>query len=640
MANNATGFFYWYRRYKVRAVDMNAFQVAMVETARALGEGVMGAAVLRGFSVAPASGFSLAVNPGIANAASGYLEVMNDAVVLDASAAVDPSLPCRSLVVATPDLVDDNFINSPTVPASQVPLNQLQKATVQLIVGTPGASPEYPAKGANDVILAGIIAPAGATSITQSMLDYEVRDSIGKNSLIGQNQVRFDDRMRPYRSAAKILGIKPSQNVGSSPFGFSYPGRLTPSLFPLNAGSFNPQDTFVDFSTGAISGGDSTTPAFTPVVPTANNSVICMVTLAQNDTLRFNFGDPTGTYAQCVAAIQNQQFTGPGSMPVLDGNFGIAYAIITSFGGAIADIQVLDGRPFLGSGAAAAKFTGEIPVGLVNGANANFTLSTVPADPGSIDFYIDENVLELTDFTISGKVITITNPDRIPQLAQSVYVKYLVFGAVSNNAGSAIPTARFKQETPAGDVDGINDSFALSTVPVDPESLDFYVDDNKLETTDYTLTGTIVKITNVDRIPALAQSVYAKYLYLGVILGGGSGGGGTSGYTAFGSRTIPQVISASVGIAAMNLPLQTWFVRSSSGAQVVTANPQIAVGSQVGQVIKIKAPNGSNYPVFQDGNGLSLNGIWPVTGQPAPVVQDSSIELTWDGLVWSEDSRR
>lgn len=640
MANNATGFFYWYRRYKVRAVDMNAFQTAMVETARALGEGVMGAAVLRGFAVAPVSGFTASISPGIANAASGYLEVMNDTVNLDTAAAVDPSLPCRSLIVATPDLVDDNFINSPTVPMAQVPLNQLQKVTVQLLVGTPASSPEYPAKGPNDVILAGILSPAGATSLVSSMLDFEVRDSIGKNSLIGQNQVRFDDRMRPYRSAAKILGIKPSQNVGSSPFGFSYPGRLTPSLFPLNAGSFNPQDTFVDFSTGVISGGDSTTPAFTPVVPAANNSVICMVTLAQNDTLRFNFGDATGTFDQCVAAIRNQQFTGPGSMPVLDGNFGIAYAIITSFGGAIADIQVLDGRPFLGSGAAAAKFTGEIPTGRVDGSNNVFVLSKVPADPGSVDFYVDENVLELTDFTLAGTTLTITNASRVPALAQSVYVKYLVFGAVSNNAGSAIPTARFKQETPAGDVDGINDSFSLSTVPVDPESLDFYVDDNKLETTDYTLTGTIVKVTNPARIPALAQSVYAKYLYLGVILGGGGGGGGTSGYTAFGSKTVPQVISASVGISAMNLPLQTWFVRSSSGAQVVTANPQIAVGSAVGQVIKVKAPNGSNYPVFQDGNGLSLNGVWPPTGLSPSDVQDSSIELTWDGLVWSEDSRR
>lgn len=640
MANNANAFFYWYRRYKVRAVDMNAFQAAMVETARALGEGVVGAAVLRGFAVTPVSGFSLSVAPGIANAASGYLEVMNDTVVLDASDAVDPSLPCRSLLVATPELVDANFINSPTVPMAQVPLNQLQKATVQLLVGTPASNPEYPAKGPNDVILAGIIAPAGATSLVQSMLDYEVRDSIGVNSLIGQNQVRFDDRMRPYRFAAKILGIKPSQNIGSAPFGFSYPGRLTPSLFPLNAGSFNPADTFVDFSTGAISGGDTTTPAFTPVVPAANNSVICMVTLAQNDTMRFNFGDPTGTFDQCVAAIRNQQFTGPGSMPILDGNFGIAYAIITSFGGVISDIQVLDGRPFLGSGAAAAKFTGETPAGLVNGSNVTFTLSQTPADPGSIDFYVDENVLELTDFTISGKVITITNLTRVPAIAQSVYVKYLVFGAVSNNAGSAIPTARFKQETPQGDVDGVNDSFALSTVPVDPESLDFYVDENKLETTDYTLTGTIVKVTNVSKIPALAQSVYAKYLYLGVILGGGGGGGGTSGYTAFGSRATPQVISASVGIPAMNLPLQTWFVRTSSGAQVVTATPQIAPGTSVGQVLKIKAPNGTNYPVFQDGNGLSLDGVWPVTGQPADIVQDSSIELTWDGLLWSEDSRR
>lgn len=637
MTNDSISFFYWYRRYKVRAVDMTAFQQAMVETARGFGDGAMGAAVLRGGQVAPVSGFQLGITPVVAVGASGYLQVINDSVNLDATMAAASGFPCRSLVVVTSTLTDANLINSPTDPFTQVPLNQLQKASVVLILGTPSSLPDYPAKGPNDVILCGIKVPAGSTSITQSMLDYEIRDSVGVNSLIGQNQVRFDNRLRPYRNSPKVLGIKPSQNIGSSPLCFSYPGRLTPSLFPLNAGAFNPLDTFVDFSTGLISGGDTTSPAFTPVVPAGNQSKVCVVTLDQNDTLRFNFGT-VGSYDQCLGSIKNQAFSGPGSLPAPDGNFGIAYVILTSLGGTLSDLQVFDGRPFLGSGAAAAKFKGEVPTGTVNGANNVFTLSTVPADPSSIDFYVDENVLELTDFTLSGKVITITTAAFVPQSGQTVYAKYLIFGAVSNTGGSGIPTAQFRQETPIGAVDNTNVVFNLSSAPVDPESLDFWVDENHLEKTDYSLLGTTVTITNPAFIPQLGQSVYAKYLYLGVILGGG--GGGTSGYQPFGSKAAPIVIQAVSGIPAANVPLQTWFVKSPGGAVVVTRNPQIDPGSTVGQVMKIKAPDGTNYPVFQDGNGLSLAGSWPVTGQPAIVVADSSMELSWDGSTWSEDSRR
>lgn len=636
MANDSTSFFYWYRRYKVRAQDMNAFQGAMAETARGIGEGMLGASILKGFAVNPASGLVLAVDPGIALAASGYLEVMNSGVTLDVAAAVDPSLPTRSLVVVTPDPTDANYINSPTDPFTMVPLNQLQKSRVVLLAGTPSATPDYPAKGPNDVILCGIRAPAGVATITTSMLDFEARESIGVNSLIAQNQVRFDNRLRPYRLSPKVLGVKPSQNIGSAPQCFSYPGRLTPSLYPLTAGNFTPSDSFVNFETGVISGGDASTPTLSPVIPPSNKSVVCVVTLTQADHLNFNFGDLTGTYDQCLASIKNQVFSGPGSLPAPDGNFGIAYVILTSIGGVLSDTQVFDGRPFLGSGAAAAKFKNEVPTGVVNGSNNVFTLSTTPADPKSLSFLIDSGRLEDTDFTLNDKIVTITNPSFIPAPGQSVYASYLIYGAVSNNPSSGIPLAQFKQEVPLGSVDGSNGVFTLSSVPVDNASIDFWVDSNHLELTDFTVLGNTITITNPDFIPAIGQSVYAKYLYLGVLMGGG-GGGGTSGYAPLGSKASPIVVNAASGIASTTDPLQTWFIRSPTGIQVVSKNPQISAGIAVGQVMKLKAVQSANFPVFQDGNGLSLNGMWPATGG---VVDESAIELTWDGTVWSEDSRR
>lgn len=641
MANSQNSFFHWYKRYKVRAQDMNDFQDAMAQVGRGLGEASLGAAILKGFGITPGAGLSLNVDPGIATAASGYLQVINDASVLDVTNAAVSGLPCRSLIVVTPDLVDSDFINSPTTPFTSVPLRQLQKATVKLIMGNAGANPEYPAKGVNDVIICGLIIPPSAASITTSMLDFEVRESIGVNSLIAQNQVRFDNRMRPFRSTSMVLGIKPSQNIGSSPLCFSYPGRLTPSLFPLNAGSFNPIDTFIDFSTGVISGGDTTTPSFTPVISDANGAVIAVVTLTQKDTLNISFGDLGGTYDQCLASIKNQVFSGPGSLPSPDGNFGIAYVILTSYNGALSDLSVFDGRPFLGSGAAAAKFLNEVPSGAVNSSNNVFQLSKTPADPESLDFYVESNKLEKGDYTLNGTLVTITNSAFIPAPGQSVYAKYLIFGAVSNNASSGVQAARFKQEVPIGTVDGSNANFTLSSTPVDNDSIDFYVNENHLEITDFTVAGNVITIINPDFIPQPGQGVYVKYLYLGFLSGGGGGGGGTSGYSAFGNRASPIVVNTMSGLMATSDPLQSWFVKASSGATLVSATPQITPGVRVGQVLKIKICDGVNFPVFQDGNGVELNGdVWPATGQSPTVLVGSSIEFSWDGTQWSEDTRR
>jgi hypothetical protein len=609
MANSETGFFYWYRRYKVRAQDMTDFQSAMVETARGIGEGVMGAAVLKGMGVVPVSGFMLSVDAGIAIGASGYLEVLSDAVQLNATAAVGAQ-PCRSLVVCTPDPTPSNYINSPTTPFTSVPLRQLQKARVQLIPGTPGQNPDYPSKGPNDVILAGLKIMPGTVNIDTSMLDFEVRDSIGVNSLIAQNQVRFDNRLRPYRASPLIVGIKPSQNVGSGPAGFSYPGRLTPSLYPLAGGLFSPLDSFLNFSTGAITGGDTTTPMFSPVIPTGNNSIVCLVTLDQNDVLRFNYGTQGG-FAQCLAAIHNQTFgTNPGSLADQDGNFPIAYVIVSSFGGSISDVHVIDSRAFLGSGAAAAKFKSEVPAGVVNGTNSVFTLSSTPSDPESLSFYVDENILEDSDYSLVGATVTITNPSFRPATGQSVYAKYLVFGAVTNTSPVLTTGARFYNEVPMGAVNGVNDTFNLTNTPIDAASLFFYVDENVLEATDYSLAGTTVVVTNADRIPQTGQSVYAKYLFVGVIPGGGGGGGGGSS-----ARTV-KVVSTDFTVPVL-INDYVLNVNTTMGAVNVTM-PDAFLS------------NGFALDVKNTGSPASVVNVIPVGGQGVDGMVSDTIENSLD----------
>ena len=522
-----------------------------------------------------------------------------------------------------------------TFPSLQVPLNSLQEAEIFLIPGTPSQNPVYPSKGPNDTILCGLIVPPGTTQITTSMFDFEVRDSLGVNSLIAQNQVRFDDRLRPYRNTPTVLGVKPSQNVGSGPFGFTYPGRLNPSKYPLAGGNYSSADSFYDFATGVITGGDSTTPMFSPFIPSGNKSVVCLVVLTSADVLKFNFGN-AGGYAQCLAAIQNQDFSGgAGSLPAQDGNFPVAYVIISSFGGAISDIQVIDSRAFLGSGAGAAKFQKEVPVGLVNGSNNLFALSSAPVDPLSLDFYVGTNLLEKSDYTLNGNEVTITNASLIPYAGQSVYASYLISGAVANAGGAGTVGAKFTSEVPSGTVDGTNNVFTLANTPIDPESVFFFVGVNCLESTDYSISGTTITISNSDFIPVPGQSVYCKYLYSGIIPGGGGGGGGSgsSGYVAHGSPGSPILVVSMTAVSGSNDPLQTLFLATASGSFNVGSNPQIRPGVSVGQVIKLKGVDPVNYPIFQDGSGLDLNGaLYLKQGQAA--------ELSWNGSVWSEDSRR
>ena len=634
MANDLTKFFYWYRRYKVRAQDMTEFQTAMVETSRAIGEGVVGSSVLKGFSVTPVGGLVISVDPGIAIAASGYTQVLGTTIQLDVSSAATGSSPCRSLVVARPVLVNSDYINSPTAPFNSIPLRQVQSTEVSLITGIPNDNPEYPSKESNDVILCGLIIPPGTANLDTSMLDFEVRDSIGVNSLIAQNQVRFDDRLRPYRLSNSTVGIKPSQNIGSAPLGFAYPGRLSPSRYPLSGGIFIGSDSFIDFSAGIISGADTTTPSFTPTIPTGNNSIVCSVTLTLTDTLNFTYGTEGG-FAQCLMSIRNQVYNGAGSLPVQDGNFPVAYVIITSRGGIFSDVHVVDTRAFLGSGAAAAKYKREIPSGTVDGLNNSFMISTLPSDPDSLLFFVDSNILRDDQYNLNGQVITITDSAVVPAPGQGVYAIYLIYGAVTNSGVGSQTGAQFFNEIPVGTVDGVNGTFNLSNVPVDPKSLFFFVDNDVLEDTDFTLLGTTVTITNPAFIPQLGQGVYVKYLYLGILPGGG--GGGTSGYTAYGNRTSPIVIDETMGVSPTTDPLQQWFIKSLGGGQVVTASPQVVAGSRVGDKLILKAVDSLNYVYFNDGNGLDMNGNWPATGSD---VAGQTIQFSWDGVYWSEDCRR
>jgi len=101
-----------------------------------------------------------------------------------------------------------------------------------------------------------------------------------------------------------------------------------------------------------------------------------------------------------------------------------------------------------------------------------------------------------------------------------------------------------------------------------------------------------------------------------------------------GTRASPNLITAAGGIGFVGVgDRNTWFIKGNAAPITVTANPQIAAGTNVGQELRLFGTDDTNTVTLQDGTGLDLNGEW-VGGN------GSRLSLFWDGSNWSEESRR
>ena len=118
---------------------------------------------------------------------------------------------------------------------------------------------------------------------------------------------------------------------------------------------------------------------------------------------------------------------------------------------------------------------------------------------------------------------------------------------------------------------------------------------------------------------------------------GGSGGGSS---TLFGSTGSPRSVVAATGITSGASHMSTtaskqiiFVVGSVAGESDVSASPQITAGTIVGQEMRIVGTSDSDYILLEDGTGLSLNGPWYS-------YNNDTLDLYWNGTVWSEFSRR
>lgn len=101
-----------------------------------------------------------------------------------------------------------------------------------------------------------------------------------------------------------------------------------------------------------------------------------------------------------------------------------------------------------------------------------------------------------------------------------------------------------------------------------------------------------------------------------------------------GSQASPSAVTAAGGVPFSGSNYQNAiFVSTASGNVTVTANPQVAAGSLVGQKFYIVGTSAANTVTLADGTGLNLNG-------PITLTNNSSLLLMWDGGVWTELARR
>lgn len=116
-----------------------------------------------------------------------------------------------------------------------------------------------------------------------------------------------------------------------------------------------------------------------------------------------------------------------------------------------------------------------------------------------------------------------------------------------------------------------------------------------------------------------------------------SGSGGTP--TPFGTYSSPRSVSASVGITTAaghfdkTLASQIVFLKSSTAGAVTTvsANPQIEAGTIVGQRLGIQGASDDDLLIFNDGNGLRINGPWTSFNK-------ANLWLYWDGQDWVKEN--
>lgn len=245
MANTDLRLFNFYDQYIWQAADFANLQLWLYDFAAAIGEGLGGNAVLSGLGCQASGGLTVQVNPGLGFSTGGGDDSQGQICLLSNSGQVtvagNNTNPLASLIVLRPIQVAETLIPEPLNPTNNVPLHSSLRCQLVVLAGTPAALPQYPATQAGDIIVTGVIVPAGASSITNSNLDrspissprqkIQGIKSVSANYVasaleIGEDIIEADASALP--ASGLMISLPPAQ---------SYAGRRKSIV---NVGSSNP----------------------------------------------------------------------------------------------------------------------------------------------------------------------------------------------------------------------------------------------------------------------------------------------------------------------------------------------------------------------------------------------------------------
>jgi hypothetical protein len=273
--------------------------------------------------------------------------------------------------------------------------------------------------------------------------------------------------------------------------------------------------------------------------------------------------------------------------------------------------------------------------GVVDGANNHFILPMAPSDPNSVVVLLDGQPLPEGSFQNAGTDILIVDVNFIPVVGQELFAIILIgqTGAMAQSANT-IPSGKLRVRKLTGVVDGVNDSFQMPDIPIDPESVFVMIDGLVLDNDQYTVTGQTITLDPAV-IPNVGQQPSAGYLVGSTSISMVIPSPGGALLNPYGTRNAPLLIdpTVAVGIAGDDRQMRFIACNPGAGAAPMTAVPQIQNGLAIGQELVLKGRSNADYPIFHDGDGLELNGAWLAK-------QGESISLVWDGLIWSENGRK
>lgn len=167
------GQYLFYFKYLWSPADFTQLQIWLQNLVYAIAQGGFGNGVLVGLDVTPGINLSINIAAGISLGDSA--QIMSSNAPLNEVLTAPVGNKRWDLIVMRPTITNVDSIPDPNNPASNVFLQQTLGFAIVDITGVESGSPVYPTAQPGDCILCGVQLVPSQTSVSQSNIDYSVR---------------------------------------------------------------------------------------------------------------------------------------------------------------------------------------------------------------------------------------------------------------------------------------------------------------------------------------------------------------------------------------------------------------------------------------------------------------------------------